>query len=173
MKARPALLFVVVVIVAALPAVMLAEDGAWKMPNLNPFSQKGKPPTSARAASTSNSGWHWPSLWSSSSTKKAKTNSKQPTALQNVTKGTKQLFSKTADALNPWDDAQAKQAQPPKVTGSNTVFSQASNSKAKAKDSNNTSLIPSWPWGANADANAKEQKPKTVTDFLSQPRPQP
>lgn len=166
MKSRLASLITMVILASALPAVLLAQDGAWKMPNLNPFSQKGKPPTSARSTASANSTWRWPSLWSSSPTKKAKANTKQPSAVQNVTKSTKQFFSKTADALNPFDDAQAKQKQLP-ITGSNTVFSQASSSKAK--DAKNTSLIPSWMSGGST----KEEKPKTVTDFLAQPRPQP
>jgi hypothetical protein len=175
MRAHLKLSIASVVVLVTASAFAAADDGGWKLPNLNPFTQKGKPPTSSRAASKKNSAWQWPKLWSTQTTT-AKTKSKQPSAVQKMTNGTKQLFSKTADALNPWDDAADKQAAPTAPTGLNTRFSQASAKKSTDSPSN-TSLIPSWPWGdkakAKSDSNANDGRPKTVNDFLSQPRVQP
>jgi len=167
MRAHLKLSIAFVVVFVSASAFTAADDGGWSLPNLNPFSQKGKPPTSSRAASKKNSAWQWPKLWSAQKTT-AKTKSKQPSAVQKVTNNTKQLFSKTADALNPWDDAADNQAPPARPTGLNTPFSQASAKKSSDSPSN-TSLIPSWPWGDKA----KDDRPKTVNDFLSQPRVQP
>src|SRR5262245_49222804 len=100
MKKQTASMVAFVVMMVAAPVLALADGGGWTMPNLNPFAQKGKPPTTNRSASAG--GWQWPKLWSSNSAAKSK--SKKPSAMQSVTKGTKQFFSKTADAFNPWDD---------------------------------------------------------------------
>ena len=137
------------------------DDGSWKMPNLNPFSQKTKTTTTTRPAKPPLSGWHMPKLWPSTSSGQAKSN--QPSTFQKATTGTKNFFSKTADALNPWDNNQPA-APPPKSSGSNSAFSQAT---AKKKDTQNTSLLPSWPWSGKEE----EKKPSSVNDFLSQPRP--
>jgi len=150
-----------VCLLIAAPLIAVADDSNWKMPNLNPFSQKSKSNATARAGKPPTSGWHMPTLWPSTSTAPAKSN--QPGTLQKMSTGTKNFFSKTADALNPWDN-KSQAAPPPKPSGSKSAFSQAS---AKKKQTQNTSMLPSWPWGAKAE----EKKPKTVTDFLSQPRP--
>jgi hypothetical protein len=167
MRAQIITAIAIVLAFASAPATIAAEDGGWKLPNLNPFSQKGKPPTSARASTAKSSGWQWPKLWTGATTAKAKT--RQPSAAQKVTNSTKQFFSKTADALNPWDDAKDQQASAPKPPTGKNVFSQASASKSKNEKS--TSLIPSWPWGDKE--KPQEERPKTVTDFLAQPRIQP
>jgi hypothetical protein len=84
-----------------------------------------------------------------------------------MTTGTKNIISKTTGALNPTADTKAKRP-PPKITGSNSVFSQAS-AKKKDGQSQSSSLIPSWPWSGKEEE--KEKRPKTVSDFLAQPRP--
>ena len=82
-----------------------------------------------------------------------------------MTAGTKNMMDKTTDALNPWDDE--KKAQPaPQITGSNSAFTQASAKKSATKKN---SLMPTMPWSSDTT----EQKPKTVNDFLSQPRLSP
>jgi hypothetical protein len=169
MRAHLKLSIAFVVVFVSATALTAADDGGWQLPNLNPFAQKGKPPTSSRAAGKKNSPWQWPKLWPTQTTT-AKAKSKHPSAVQKMTNGTKQLFSKTADALNPWDDATDQQAPPARPTGLNTPFSQASAKKSSDSPSN-TSLIPSWPWGGKGEP--KDERPKTVNDFLSQPRIQP
>ena len=151
----------VVCLLLAIPLLAVADDGGWKMPNLNPFSQKTTTRTPARTAKPPTSGWHMPSLWPS--TKRAQSKSNQPSSWQKMTTGTKNLFSKTADALNPWD-SKPQPSAPPKPSGSNSAFSQAS---AKKKATQNTSLLPSWLGGGKKE----DDRPKDVNDFLSQPRP--
>jgi hypothetical protein len=137
--------------------VAAAEDTGWKMPNVNPFASKttaGGPPTS---------GWKMPKLWP----KKAaapRRKSSQPSTLSKMTSGTKNLFSKTADAINPWDDKPA--AAPPKITGSNSIFTQQRQA-AQKKDASSSAVLPASWWGGDKTA----EKPKSVNDFLSQQRP--
>jgi len=155
-----ACLLIVAAFLLAFAYPALGDDGGWKMPNLNPFSQKTKTTTTARAGKPPTSGLHMPSLWPSTTPARSQPN--QASTLQKMTTGTKTFFSKTADALNPWDKPQP--APPPKPSGSNSAFSQAT---AKKKDSQNTSLLPSWPWGSKKE----DDRPKDVNGFLSQPRP--
>jgi hypothetical protein len=144
-----------------LPLAALAEESGWKMPNLNPFSSKGKPPTASRAASPPTSGWRMPKLWSSPATPKKKTN--QPGAWSKMSSGTKSFFSKTADALTPWDNN--KPAAPaPSVTGSNSIFTQKGAGKPEPKSGG---VSPASWWNTQ-----KEEPPKSVNEFLSRPRPQ-
>jgi hypothetical protein len=149
-----------VLIGAALPLVVSAADDGWKMPNLSPFSSKGKPPTAARVSNPPTSGWHMPKLWPSTAPAKRKAN--QPTTWNKMTGGTQKFFSKTADALNPWDDKQPKPQ--PKITGSNTAFTH--NNKPKEPSKSGSILPTSW-W----KTDSKDERPKSVNDFLSQPRP--
>lgn len=134
-----------------------AADGGWKMPNLNPFASK----TATAAPPTS--GWKMPKLWPKTlSAPKRKKN--QPSTLSKMTNGTKSLFSKTADAVNPWDD---KPVPPPKITGSNSIFTQQRQAAEKKKEPSSSSVLPASWWGSDKN----DGKPKSVNDFLSQPRP--
>jgi hypothetical protein len=142
------------------PPSAVGDDSSWKMPNLNPFASKSK--TTSRSGSQSSS-WKLPSLWQ---TTKGPVRSKikpasQPSTLSKMTTGTQQMLSKTADALTPWDNK--KPAPPPKITGSNSVFTHNS-SKPKNKDSSGVAPA-SW-WSTD-----KTDSPKSVNEFLSQPRP--
>jgi hypothetical protein len=136
-----------------------AEESSWKLPNLNPFGSKGQPPTAARAPKSGGSTWKMPKLWPGSSAKRP---TGQPTMLQKATTGTKQFFSKTADALNPWDDANDQ--PPPRPSGSNSAFSRATKKK---KESTGSGLSPASWW----TSEEKDDRDKTVNDFLSRPRP--
>jgi hypothetical protein len=151
---------IAVLIGTAFPLASSAADDGWKMPNLNPFKGKGNPPTAARVSNAPTSGWHAPKLWASPAPAKRKAN--QPTTWNKMTSGTQKFFSKTADALNPWDDKQPK--PPPKITGSNTAFTH--NNAAKQEPKSGSINPASW-WSAQK----KDQPPKSVNDFLSQPRP--
>lgn len=130
------------------------EEGGWKVPNLNPFAAKP-----AKSAKPPTSGWKIPSLMPKST---AKRRSNQPSTYSKVTQGTQKFFSKTADALNPFDD---KPAEQPKITGSNSIFTQQRKS-SEAKTSESGISPASWFSSEN-----KGSKPKSVNDFLSQPRP--
>jgi len=151
---------VAILIAATSPLASSAADGDWKMPNLNPFSSTGKPPTAGRVSDPPTSGWHMPKLLPKTAPARRKAN--QPTAWNKMTSGTQNFFSKTADALNPWDK---KQPQPqPKISGSNTAFTH--NKTAKPEPKSGSILPASW-WSSDK----KDQPPKSVNDFLSQPRP--
>lgn len=146
----------------AVPGLASAEGGF--LSGLNPFNytRQKKAPVSARA--NQSSGWGMPKLWPGGSNT-AQRKPAGPSTWQRVTTGTKNLVSTTADTLNPFNDANDN-PPPPALTGSNTMFSQASNSK-KAEEKSGFSLIPSWPWGAKEE----EKRPKTVNDFLMQDKP--
>jgi hypothetical protein len=159
---RSSLSFTIAVSLAIFcPHLALGEESSWKMPNLNPFASK--PKTTSRASSAPTSGWHMPKLWQTTKrpvrhkTKPAP----QPSTFSRMTSGTQQLFSKTTDALTPWDNK--KPAPPPKITGSNSIFTQQS-SKPKEKES--SGIAPASWWSTD-----KNDTPKSVNEFLSQPRP--
>ena len=151
-------------LVGAVSSWISADDGGWKMPNLNPFSSKSGTPTSSRGAQPPTSGWKAPKLWpqakASPARKKASPN--QPSTFSRMTNGTQKMLSQTADALTPWDNK--KPAPPPKITGSNSIFSQNANKKAAKKDSEVQPA--SWWSGSKAD-----NQDKSVNDFLSRQRP--
>jgi hypothetical protein len=127
------------------------------MPNLNPFGKKNGPPTS------SGGGWKMPSLWPQMSPTSAPKQTTSPSAWQRMQTGTRNFWSKTADAINPFDDANDN-LQQPDPTGRNSAFRQATMSKGANQKSK--SFLPSWSGQDKAD-----NKPKTVQDFLAQPRP--
>jgi hypothetical protein len=102
-----------------------------------------------------------PNLWPKKSAFVPKRKSSQPSTLSKMTSGTKSFFSKTADAINPWDD---KPAPPPKITGSNSIFTQQRQA-AQKKEASSGVLPASW------FGEKKDSQPKSVNDFLSQPRP--
>jgi hypothetical protein len=78
---------------------------------------------------------------------------------------TRNFWTRTADMLNPFDDANDNQPPAP-ITGSNSAFRQATMSKGP--DQKSKSFLPSWNWGGEP----KEKKPQTVQDFLALPRPE-
>jgi hypothetical protein len=162
---KPICCSLIFIVAAAVCSRASADDGGWKMPNLNPFSGGGNAPTSSRAGQPPTSGWKMPKLWSQSPAQpKKRTNhpANQPTTWNRMTNGTQNLVSKTADALNPWDKKQP--AAPPKLTGSSSIFTNKSTTKPVKKDD---SVKPASWWGSD-----KKEAPKTVNGFLSQPRPQ-
>jgi hypothetical protein len=144
------------------PANCGAAEGGWGLANLNPFKGKSGPPTSTRTSNPPTSGWKWPSLWTeSSTTTMPRAKPAGPSTLQKMNATTKSFFSKTADALNPWDDGPEPE---PKLTGSRG-FRRASG----ANEEPTSSFLPSWSWLGGGEE--EEKKPKTVNDFLMQPRP--
>jgi hypothetical protein len=165
---RLSLTLIVAALLAMLsPLSVVGEDSSWKMPNLNPFAGKAK--ASSRASSASTNGWHLPKLWQTT-TRPARPKIKpanQPSTLSQMTKGTQQILAKTADTLTPWDNKQP--APPRKITGSNSIFTQqskAADKKSTTKDSGG--IAPASWWSSEKD---KSDAPKSVNEFLSQPRP--
>jgi hypothetical protein len=156
------LLVTVVAFLGACPLGAEAEDGSWKLPNLNPFSTKGQPPTAGRAGGAANTGLRMPSLWPKSASANKPT--QQPTMLKKMTTSSKQFFAKTADAINPWDDANDNPL--PNASGSRSAFSQATTRKKKEEPSR--SLIPASWWSSDPPDDGRD---KNVNDFLSRPRP--
>jgi hypothetical protein len=138
-----------------------ADDGGWKMPNLNPFSGDGHAAMGNGAAQPPTSGWKAPKLWPQAPTQ-SKRAANKPATHNRAKSGTQNIFSKTAEALNPWDKKQP--APPPKLTGSNSVFTHKSTTKPAKKDD---SVKPASWWSSEK----KSEPPKTVNDFLSKPRP--
>ena len=130
------------------------------MPNLNPFSGAAQPPTSTRRTQPASSTWKMPQLWQQTKAQ-PKTRRNPPSTLSQVTKGTQNVLSKTADALNPWDKKQP--APPPKLSGSNSIFTDKSTIIPAKKD---TGVKPASWWGGDKS----QSKDKTVNEFLSHPR---
>lgn len=90
---------------------------------------------------------------------KLKTNGRKPappSTLDKISSGTKNALTKTNQAINPW----AKKSPP---TTSRTSSQQPAN---RPKAAEKKSLLSSmWP------AKEEPQKPKTVSEFLAQPKP--
>lgn len=143
----------------ALPAAATAE---W---SLNPFATKKTPPKTV--GSNNDSGWGWwpgnqkqaspslwpirpkgnPSLWPQQSSGQSTWNK--------MTQGTKNAMAKTADFLNPFDDANDNQGYNP--TGSRGI----TNSQQKSSGG-------SWLWPFS---EPEPEKPQTVSEWMKQPRP--
>lgn len=139
------------VFVLVLASSLPAEESGWKMPNLNPFAAKKSSPPASKSK-----GWGMPKLWPQSTAKKPT----QPSTFSKMQTGTKQFFSKTADVLNPFDDAN----DPPKSSTSsswNPFRSASTSGSTPAKKS-------SWMWGAEEE---EPSGPRTVNEFLAQPKP--
>jgi hypothetical protein len=159
--------------VAAIPLSVRGDDGGWHMPNLNPFSS-ATAPAAPRHAAPPTSGWKMPKLWTPSKPQpkqQAKTRPHQRSTWQSMTSSTQKALSKTADALTPWDNKQP--GPPPKLSGSNSVFTNKSTTIPAKKD---PSVKPASWWGSEKNGNAKNggsnkgDKDKTVNEFLSHPR---
>lgn len=171
MKSKFCSLLAAALVLGSAPHIASAAGG-WGLPNLNPFAKKSGPPTSARVSDQSQSGWGLPKMWPSSKTTTTTTGrgpvarkAAGPSTWQKMTTSTKRAWTKTADVLNPFDDASQQQSEP-SVTGSNAYFSQVANRKSSPKKKEPSSVIPAWWSGEEASS-----EPKSVGEFLSQPRP--
>jgi hypothetical protein len=162
-KRHSALAAAIAIMLSLAPQAARAEGG-WQMPNLNPFKKSG-PPTSSRVSDSATSGWKFPKLWPSGTTSRTTRKPAGPSTWQKMTTSTKSFFSKTADVLNPFDDADDNQSAAPPITGSNAYFAQAG--RQKKKEEKSSTFLPSW-WTSEEE---KPQKAETVQDFLARPRP--
>jgi hypothetical protein len=142
------------------PLLVIGEESTWKMPNLNPFASPGS--SSSRSSSAPTSGWKFPKLWQTtkSPARPKPKPANQPSTWSRMTTGTQQFFAKTADTLTPWDNK--KPAASPTITGSNSFFTHN-----KPKDKESSGIAPASWWGTEK----KDDSPKSVNEFLSQPRP--
>jgi hypothetical protein len=155
-------------LIAAAPLDLLGADDGWHMPNLNPFGSAMAPSATHRPQPPT-SGWKMPKLLTQSKPQpktQLKTRPHQRSTWQSMSSGTQKALSKTADALTPWDNKQS--APPPKLSGSNSVFTNKSTTIPAKKD---TSVKPASWWGGEKTGDAKKTgKDKTVNEFLSRPR---
>ena len=149
----------VVVLLASFATSLQADEPSF-LSKLNPFDNNDAPAKSSRA-SDDESGFHFPKLptpkmpdWGS----KPASRPSKPSAWTRMTTGTKSFFSKTADALNPFDDADDK---PKSSTRS------ASRSTTRQKPKQESGGFFSW-FGSK---EPEEQPLDTVNDFLALPRP--
>jgi hypothetical protein len=147
-----------------------AEEG-WKFPNLNPFSKSepatAKPatartaqPATARAGSASSTGSWWPMSGSTATAKTGKPKSNEPSTWDKMNSSTKSAWTKTKQTLMPWQEEEPPVRRP--VTGTNRVA--ASNSANKPAEKKG--YFSNW-----FTEEEKTSKPKTVNDFLAQPKP--
>ncbi len=95
-----------------------------------------------------------PSMTSRSSTARQPAVSSGPSTWDKITKSTKQFFSKAYDVLTPWDNKPDAPVKPPVHGSSHT----------------GTTGMSSWlPWSKKPSS----QGPKTVNEFIAQPRVTP
>ncbi len=159
----------------AIPAqAQNAPQSGWRMPNLNPLQGTSKAqPKPANTASKP----LVPNLLDPfgliPGTSSAKTSSasfgqpKPPSTWKKMTTGTKRMANQTADFLNPFNDV-APATHEENLTGSNSMFNNQANKRPVQAAKEKKSWLPGW-----NSAQGTESKPKTVNDFLSQPRMQP
>ena len=111
----------------------ISDDQSSTLSKLNPFSKKtpDKPATNGRKPAP-------------------------PSTLDKISSGTKNAFTKTNQAINPW-------AKKSPTTTSRTGGNQPANRPKPAEKKSFLSSM--WP------AKEEPQKPKTVSEFLAQPKP--
>jgi hypothetical protein len=140
----------------AFAAVSAAAESGWKFPNLNPFSSEKSSSSAKPAPKKSSSGLKWP--FSGESEQKPKKPS-EPSTWDKVSTGTKEFFGKTKDTLMPWTKSDQK-------AGHDSVAKRY-NVKKSAKKPEKKSFFTGWLSGEEE----KPEKPKSVSEFLAQPRP--
>lgn len=124
----------------------------WEMPSLNPFRSSS---AAAPAAAQDDGGFKLPKLdLKPGSEKPARARSTEPSAWSKMTTGTKDFFGKSYDVLTPWD-TEAEKAKSRR---------EASMGRKKVPKK---SFLTSW-----MSDDPPPQKPKTVSQFLAQPRPE-
>jgi hypothetical protein len=149
-------------LIVALMATGSAQAGGWELPNLNPFAKKQASPSTRPS-----SGWKMPSLWPSSSNTASRAPS-GPSTWQRMTSGTSAAMSKTASYLNPFGSrSTTTTAASPSPSGYGSPFS-STPVKGTAKESKPAAT--SWLWGDSEPK--KDTRPRTVNEFLSQPKPE-
>lgn len=129
--------------------------------SLNPFAKSTDSKKNVSSSSKSSSGFKLPSLWPSEE-KKVKKRSTEPSAWDKFSSETKAAFEKTTDALTFWDNDKGSK----KSHGYDSIHSRyGTKKKEPEKKSFLSSLFSS--------EEEQPKKPRTVSEFLSQDKPQP
>lgn len=147
-------------------AAQSAPQSGWRMPNLIPSMGPTKPGERSMVSKVVDPFGILPGTGPKASNA-SYGQPKQPSMLQKMGTSTKKMASQTADFLNPFNDGPAE-VKEERLTGANSMFNQQAN-RRPAQTSEGQSWKPGW-FSSQAPT---EQKPKTVNDFLSQPRLQP
>jgi hypothetical protein len=124
--------------------------------SLNPFAKS----TSASKPKASSSGFKLPSLWPASEQKKVTKRSTEPSAWDKFTAESKAMFNKTTDALTFWDNDKPAKKAPDSVRSRYGV---------KKKEEEKKSFFSNWFSSEDEEPN----RPRTVSEFLNQDKPQP
>ncbi|MDX1947316.1 MAG: hypothetical protein SFU86_18085 [Pirellulaceae bacterium] len=145
-------MLVAALLFAALAPFATAEEG-WSLPT--PFGQPSPP---------AGSGWKWPKLWPASTPTMPGMGATTST-WQKMRAGTRNIWNKTTDALNPFDDA--NDAPNLEVTGRNSAFTHAMKASQPQEKSSWWPKLPS----PKLPTFGGEKEPETVNSFLARPRP--
>jgi len=121
--------------------------------NLNPFAKS----TAASKPKTASSGFKLPSLWPASEQKKVTKRSTEPSAWDKFTSESKAMLDKTTDTITFWDND--KPAKAP-----DSVRSRYGVKKKEEKKS----FFSGWFSGKEEEP----PRPRTVSEFLNQDKPQ-
>ena len=145
-------------VVVAVVAFALASAQGWAETksgfNLNPFAKSSEPKKAS-------SGFKLPSLWPASDQKKVTKRPTEPSTWDKFTAGTKSMFDKTTDALTFWDNDKSSGK-------SKTHDSVRSRYGVKKKEEEKKSFFSDW-----FSSKEEPKRPKTVSEFLNQDKPQP
>ena len=131
-------------------------ESNWKLPNLNPFSKK----SDTAAPPKKSSRLKMPNLLPSWGEKKSRRSS-EPSTWNKFSNGTKSFVGKTTDVLTPWDTAAEKKA---KRSSNNQRLSFNKPARKEEKKSFFASWLPE---------KEEPKRPRSVAEFLKQPRPGP
>ena len=152
-----------IVLVACL-AFTLASAHSWAETksgfSLNPFAKSSDSTKAASSSSKSSSGFKLPSIWSASEEKKVKRRSPEPSAWDKFSSGTKSMFQKTTDTLTFWDND--------KTAGKSKSHDSVRDRYGVKKKQEEKSFFSNW----FSSEEEKPKKPKTVSEFLKQDKPQ-
>jgi hypothetical protein len=126
--------------------------------NLNPFAKS----TAASKPKTNSSGFKLPSLWPASEQKKVTKRSTEPSAWDKFSSESKAMLDKTTDAITFWDNDKpaAKSHAPDSVRNRFGV---------KKKEEEKKSFFSGW----FSSKEEEPSRPRTVSEFLNQDKPQP
>lgn len=122
--------------------------------NLNPFAK-------ASDSKSASSGFKLPSLWTTADQKPVHKRPTEPSAWDKFTSESKAMFDKTADTLTFWDNDKKSAKKAPQ--------SVRSRYGVKKKEEEKKSFWSGW------FSNQEEEpgRPRTVSEFLNQDKPQP
>jgi len=158
------------IVAVACLAFTLASVHAWaetksgfSLNGLNPFAKSTDSKKATRSPSKSSNGFKLPSLWPTTEEKKVRKRSTEPSAWDKFTSGTKSMFDKTTGAIAFWDDDKTTKK---KSHGYDSIHSRYG---VRKKEEEKKSFFSSWFSSEVEEPN----RPRTVSEFLSQDKPKP